>query len=36
VVTAFLRAYEGGTLEEDMNDRTRPGLDVELPIAAYI
>ena len=36
VVTAFLRAYEGGTLVEDMNDRTRPGLDVELPIAAYI
>lgn len=36
VVTAFLRAFQGGALLEDLNDRTRPGLDVELPIAAYI
>ncbi|MEO7795054.1 MAG: HD domain-containing phosphohydrolase [Thermoanaerobaculia bacterium] len=36
VVTAFLRAFEGGTLVEDLNERTRPGLEIELPIAAYI
>ena len=36
VVTAFLRAFEGGSLLEDLNERTRPGLEVELPIAAYI
>jgi len=36
VVTAFLRAFEGGGLVLDVNDRTRPGFDVELPIAANI
>ncbi len=36
VVTAFLRAFEGGELHFDVNDRTRPGFEVELPIAANI
>ena len=36
VVTAFLRAFEGGSLMEEMNELTRPGLEIELPIAANI
>jgi len=36
VVTAFLRAFEGGTLVAEMDEKTRPGLDVELPLTAYI
>jgi len=36
VVTAFLRAFEGGSLMTEMNELTRPGLEIELPIAARI
>jgi putative nucleotidyltransferase with HDIG domain len=36
IVTAFLRAFEGGSLLEEINERTRPGLEVELPLAANI
>jgi putative nucleotidyltransferase with HDIG domain len=36
VVTAFLRAFEGGSLVRELDDMTRPGLEVELPIAANI
>ena len=36
VVTAFLRAFEGGALLREFNEKTRPGLEVELPIAARI
>ena len=36
VVTAFLRAFEGGSLVQELDDMTRPGLEVELPIAANI
>ena len=36
VVTAFLRAFEGGVLLRELDNRTRPGLEVELPLAANI
>ncbi len=36
VVTAFLRAFEGGSLMAELNELTRPGLEIELPIAASI
>ncbi|MEO8276419.1 MAG: HD domain-containing phosphohydrolase [Thermoanaerobaculia bacterium] len=36
VVTAFLRAFEGGSLMAEMNELSRPGLEIELPIAASI
>jgi putative nucleotidyltransferase with HDIG domain len=36
VVTAFLRVFEGGSMMTEMNELTRPGLEIELPIAASI
>jgi putative nucleotidyltransferase with HDIG domain len=36
VVTAFLRAFEGGKLLKEIHEKTRPGLEIELPIAANI
>ena len=36
VVTAFLRAFQGGALLQEIHESTRPGLEIELPIAANI
>jgi len=36
VVTAFLRAFEGGALMQEVHERARPDLEVELPLAANI
>ena len=36
VVTAFLRAFQGGALLKEIHESTRPGLEIELPIAASI
>jgi putative nucleotidyltransferase with HDIG domain len=36
VVTAFLRAFQGGALLHEIHETTRPGLEIELPIAANI